>query len=158
MTTTTDCSQRQPLHRRDFIRAAAAAATASAAPFVARGRVLGANDRIGVGFIGCGHRSAAHAKSLEWLREQQKEAIEFVAFMDTYRPRLEQRRAALNKDAKVYRDYRELIADPAVDLEGPTASPMDIAYHTQTALIMGMLAYRAQKTAKFDAQKQEIVI
>jgi len=151
MTPTTDSARTSSFNRRDFVRAAATVTAVGAAPCVARGRVPGANDRIGVGFIGCGHRSAAHAKSLEWLREQQKEAIEFVAFMDTYRPRLQQRRDALNKQARSF-------LDTVRAGKGPTASPMDLAYHTQTALIMGMLAYRAQKTAKFDAQKQEIVL
>jgi hypothetical protein len=55
-------------------------------------------------------------------------------------------------------DFWKSFLDTVRAGKGPTASPMDLAYHTQTALIMGMLAFRAQKTAKFDAQKQEIVV
>ena len=39
-----------------------------------------------------------------------------------------------------------------------TLSPVDLAYYTQTALIMGMLALREGKTAKFDPQTETIVI
>ena len=52
------------LSRRAFLGAAAratAVATATAAfPLVSRGRVIGANDRIGVGFIGVGGRGSSH--------------------------------------------------------------------------------------------------
>ena len=41
---------------------------------------------------------------------------------------------------------------------GPTASPMDLAYHTQAALLMGMAAWRAGKTARFDALRESIVV
>ena len=39
-----------------------------------------------------------------------------------------------------------------------TYSPADLAYRTQTALIMGMLALREGKTARFDAAKEKIVL
>jgi len=39
-----------------------------------------------------------------------------------------------------------------------TQSPVNLAYYTQTALIMGMLALREGKTAKFDPQTETIVI
>ena len=39
-----------------------------------------------------------------------------------------------------------------------TASPMDLAYYVQTALQMGMLGLRAGRTAKFDLEKEQIVI
>src|SRR5439155_6270963 len=44
-------SPRTKSSRRQFLRQTAAA---TAAPGAAKGRVLGANDRINVGFIGCG--------------------------------------------------------------------------------------------------------
>ena len=39
-----------------------------------------------------------------------------------------------------------------------TFSPVDLAYRTQTALIMGMLSLRAGKTVRFDMDKQQIVL
>jgi len=35
---------------------------------------------------------------------------------------------------------------------------MDLAYHTQAALLMGMAAWRAGKTARFDALRESIVV
>ena len=39
-----------------------------------------------------------------------------------------------------------------------TASPMDLAYHVQTAMQMGMLGLRKGKVARFDAKKERIVL
>jgi len=39
-----------------------------------------------------------------------------------------------------------------------TNSPADLAYCTQTALLMGMASLRSGKTARFDASKEEIVV
>lgn len=39
-----------------------------------------------------------------------------------------------------------------------TLSDVDLAYYTQTGLIMGMLALREGKTAKFDPEKEKIII
>jgi len=38
-----------------------------------------------------------------------------------------------------------------------TLSPMDLAYHVQTALQMGMLSLRESEVARFDAQQERIV-
>ena len=59
------------INRRDFIQSAAKATAAlsllGAAPYVARGRVLGANDTIGVGFIGVGGRGSSHIATVRRL-------------------------------------------------------------------------------------------
>lgn len=39
-----------------------------------------------------------------------------------------------------------------------TYSPIDLAYRTQTALIMGMLAFRNGRTARFDTNREDIVL
>jgi len=76
--------------------------------------VLGANERLGIGFIGCGGRSGAHFQAIHWLKTQGKEPVEIVASCDVYRPRLKQRVEGYG--GKAYMDYRELLADPAVDV------------------------------------------
>ncbi len=103
------------LTRRRFLReagsiAAAGMATASFVPSTARG----ANDRIGVGFIGCGGRSGAHFQAVHWLKTQGNEAVEIVAACDAYRPRLKHRVEGYG--GKAYMDHRELLADPDVDV------------------------------------------
>jgi predicted dehydrogenase len=103
------------LTRRQFIRRTSAAA---AAAYVLAGTsaqpVRGANERIGVGFIGCGGRSGAHFEAVHWLKTQAKEPVDIVAASDLYRPRLQQR--AQGYGAKAYADYHELLADPKVDV------------------------------------------
>ena len=104
------------VNRREFLRTTAgvAAATAVAAPYVARGQVLGANSRINIGFIGTGGRAQAHFGILKWLKEQGKRPIEVVAVCDAYRPRMQ--RAAARFKAKGFMDYRALLAEKGVDL------------------------------------------
>lgn len=104
--------------RRELVRrggALAAAAALTPAPAVARGRrQAGPNERLGVGFIGCGGRSGAHMQALHWLRTDGGEALDLVAFCDVYGPRL--RAAASAYGGKAYTDYRRLLEDPAVDI------------------------------------------
>jgi predicted dehydrogenase len=104
--------------RRAFIgrTAATLAAGLVVAPYVnTRGQVLGANDRIGIGFIGAGGRAEAHMHMVRHLRNETKEPLELVAVCDAYRPRRERRKNEFGI-AKAYAGHRELLADPDVDL------------------------------------------
>ncbi|MDX9975801.1 MAG: Gfo/Idh/MocA family oxidoreductase [FCB group bacterium] len=102
--------------RRDFLRAAgvAAATVAGTRAFAqAPATAAGANDRIGVGVIGCGGRGNAHLGTLRKLKEAGDDTFEIVAVSDVYRPRLN--KAADEYKVKGYMDHRELLADPNVD-------------------------------------------
>jgi predicted dehydrogenase len=105
------------LNRRQFIRRAGTAAAAvtvggvSAKPAV--GRTSGANERIGVGFVGCGGRSNAHLKTVHYLKSKGAN-VEIVAACDAYRPRMQ--KVVEGYKAKGYTDHRELLADPNVDV------------------------------------------
>src|SRR5271166_3373875 len=81
------------LTRRQFIGATAGrcavAAVATAFPFVSRGRVIGANDRIGVGFIGVGGRGGSHIATVNNLI-QAGEKLQIVAVNDVFRYRLDE--------------------------------------------------------------------
>ncbi|HID78053.1 MAG TPA: Gfo/Idh/MocA family oxidoreductase [Planctomycetaceae bacterium] len=101
--------------RRRFLRTAAAAgAVGLASRLTAMGQESrGANDMIGVGFIGCGGRAGAH---MSIINQFHKEGIARpVAVCDVYRPRLE---AASRKcgGAKMYNAHEELLEDPNVDV------------------------------------------
>ena len=102
--------------RRDFLHSTAKAAAAlslfSAAPFVARGRVLGANDTIGLGFIGVGGRGSSHVNTVKQLIAEGAK-VKIVAVNDVYRHRLDER--AKVTGAKAYMRHRDLLADPNVD-------------------------------------------
>jgi predicted dehydrogenase len=104
------------LSRRHFIQSAATATAAmgvlNAAPFVARGRVLGANDQLGIGFIGVGGRGSSHLGTVGRLIGEG-EKVKIVAVCDAYRYRLEE--AAKAVGAKGYMKHTELLADANVD-------------------------------------------
>ena len=103
--------------RRQFLQRSAAAigVAGGALPQIATGNVKGANDRIGIGFIGAGGRSGAHMRMTAYLRDKEKMPIDLVAVCDVYRPRMEAKKAQY-KMPKGYDDHRELLADPDVDL------------------------------------------
>jgi predicted dehydrogenase len=102
--------------RRQFLQSAAAATTAASlfsVPHVLAEETKGANDRIGVGFIGTGGRCRAHMSVVNRFRKQG--VTQPVAVCDVYRPRLE---AASKRTggAKMYMKHEELLADPNVDV------------------------------------------
>jgi predicted dehydrogenase len=119
--------------RREFItKAGAAAATlttfantapaqsnSSAArlprPTVANQRVIGANDRINIGFVGCGGRMKTHIDYLA-RRAKEKGDIQLVAVCDIYDKRKQQARERAGVDEKsVHHDYQELCARADID-------------------------------------------
>jgi len=102
--------------RRAFLRAGAAAGAAAVAArtvTVLGQDARGANERIGVGFIGTGGRSRAHQGIVQGLKKQG--IAEPVAVCDVYRPRLEEASKRLG-GVTMYMEHEKLLADPAVDV------------------------------------------
>ena len=87
--------------RRTFLAAATAASYS---------RILGANDRVQVGFIGYGLIGAQHVFDFK----NQKD-VDMVAMSETHQPRLEQGIAAMGGKAKAYPDFRKLLDDKSVE-------------------------------------------
>jgi predicted dehydrogenase len=102
--------------RRDFLKAttvsAAAAGVLRPAFTIAAEGAKGANDRIGVGFIGTGGRCQAHIDIVMALKAQGR--CEPVAVCDIYGPRVQA--AARRTGGKIYRNFKDLLADPRVDV------------------------------------------
>ncbi len=69
-------------------------------------RVMGANDRVQVGFIGYGLIGAQHLYDFK----NQKD-VDMAALSETYQPRLEAGIAACGGNAKPYKDFRKLLDD-----------------------------------------------
>jgi predicted dehydrogenase len=113
-----------PVTRRQMIAAATAASY---------GRISGANDRVGVGFVGYGLIGAQHVFDFK----NQKD-VDMVAMSDTYQPRMEQGIAACGGKAKGYRDFRKLLDDK--DVQAVVVSTPD-HWHC----LMAMMACAAGK-------------
>ncbi len=94
------------ISRRSFVKTTAAFAGLSA---LSAGRVLGANDRVGVGLIGFGLIGRIHARS--FLAQPD---VDVVAISDTYQPRLEAGLELAGTRAKGYGDFRRLLEDKNV--------------------------------------------
>ena len=103
-------------NRRQFLGqglAAGAAAAVALSPGTAasRERAPGANERIGIGFIGTGGRCRAHINIVNDFKKQG--LVEPVAVCDVYGPRVQE--AAKRTGGTIYRNHKELLADPRVD-------------------------------------------
>ena len=68
-------------------------------------RVLGANDRVQVGFIGCGIIARRHLRDFKALSD-----VDIAATCDAYLPRAEQCVADFNPRAKAHQDFRRISA------------------------------------------------
>ncbi|MFN3323443.1 MAG: Gfo/Idh/MocA family protein [Bryobacteraceae bacterium] len=95
--------------RRYFMGALSAAAAT---------RVVGANDRVQVGFIGYGLIGGQHVHDFKNQRD-----ADLAAMSDTYQPRLEQGVAACGGNAKAYPDFRNLLDDK--DIQAVVVSTPD---------------------------------
>src|SRR5690242_6838549 len=71
------------VNRRDFLSTTAAGVGALSLTAASASRVLGANDRIGVAFIGTGGRCQAHIKVISDFKKQNKGAAP-VAVCDVW--------------------------------------------------------------------------
>jgi predicted dehydrogenase len=73
-------------------------------------RVLGANERLGIGFIGYGLIGKRHVADFKRERD-----VDLVALAEAHRARLEEGTAALGDGAKSYGDFRKLLDDKRVN-------------------------------------------
>jgi predicted dehydrogenase len=115
-------STNSPLDRRGFLKsvsatgltlaAATSAIAAKTASKMSGGRVVGANDRINIGVIGCGGRGSYVADAFHDFGKKNN-ACQIVAACDVYEKR--KKKVALKFDVKGYRDYRELLNQSDVD-------------------------------------------
>jgi|SoiMethySBSTD1v2_1073268.scaffolds.fasta_scaffold10798_2 predicted dehydrogenase len=97
------------ISRRAFVSASAASIVATAA---SANRVIGANNRLRVGIIGCGGLAqGAHIPSL--MRMKEADNVEIVAVCDVYQKRLDQ--AAATTGAAPVKDYRAVLDSKDVD-------------------------------------------
>ena len=97
----------QGLTRRTFVKTAAAAAGLTA---LSASRVLGANERIGVGIIGFGLIGRIHTRSF-----MAQPDVRIAAVADTYQPRRDEAAQLVGGNLPKYRDFRRLLENKDVD-------------------------------------------
>jgi len=114
--------ERKGLTRREFLKAAGVTAAGmvvsslatSPAFSLAPPRVLGANDRIRIGYIGVGGQGVSHMHTT--LSMAQDLNLELVAVCDVWDKRIAHAQGVANLPAsKAYHDYRKLLEDKDVD-------------------------------------------
>jgi predicted dehydrogenase len=129
--------------RRSFLKktATAAAATVATSPLFktpvygqttapSTGRVIGANDRIVVAFVGVGSQGMAHVKSQKAHASENN--IVPAAVCDVYQKRLQAAKQFLDlKDADAFGDHRKLLERK--DIDAITVATVD-NWHAQVAI------------------------
>ncbi len=93
------------LSRRTLVGGAAAFLSAASSL-----RVLGANERIGVGFIGYGLIGKRHV-----LDFKEQPDVDILGVAEAHRGRLEEARALIGGGVKGHADFRRLLDDRAID-------------------------------------------
>jgi predicted dehydrogenase len=96
-----------PISRRDFAKTAAAASAAAA---LGSRSLLGANDRINIGLIGCGDRSMQL-----WPIFLKQPEVNPVAVCDVYEPYIARAAAAAGNKVKTFGDFRRLLEIKEID-------------------------------------------
>jgi len=97
--------------RRDFLARETGAVAAFAC--ATGGRVLGANDRINIAFIGCGMQFLSLVEMFKRRREQRND-VHISAVCDVWQPRLDNGMKQSGAE-KAYRDYREILRRKDID-------------------------------------------
>jgi predicted dehydrogenase len=138
------------MKRRNFVRTMAAASAVTAA---SSSRVLGANDRINVGLIGCGGRGTFDTRLIRANPEDRKamsrggepdprigdkpRGVEVTGLCDVWQQRID-RAKQWAPDAKEFTDFRKLLDDKDIDV-------VVIATQDQWHVPMAILACEAGK-------------
>jgi predicted dehydrogenase len=122
------------LTRRALLSAGAGAAASLTAASYAR--VLGANERVGVGFIGFGLIGKRHV-----LDFQAESDVNMVAMAETHKGRLDEAISVMGSQAKSYGDFRKLLDDADVDAVVASTPDHWHALHTMMACAAGKDVY-----------------
>jgi predicted dehydrogenase len=102
----------EQINRRDFIKRAAvgSAGISLAMSGAGTGGVLGANDRIRLGLIGCGRQGVSN------MQYFMKQGVEVAAVCDVYEPNLQRGLGAAGGKAKALKDLRQVLDDKEIDV------------------------------------------
>src|SRR5579875_2729615 len=122
---------KQPVNRRNFLKTTAAGASALALTAASYAKVIGANDKIRIGFLGVGGRCQQHIDVILQMQKEGK-AVVPVAVCDVWDGQSVKnvikgrglypsaQRCGLKEDDKehVVKDYRRILDSKDVDVVG----------------------------------------
>src|SRR5262245_11868604 len=98
------------MKRRQFIKSVASTAALVSTNALSAERVLGANDRVRVGLIGCGGRGMTVARLMRDVPN-----VEFAAVCDVYSPSAARAKEWAGADCKAFKDFRQLLEQKEID-------------------------------------------
>lgn len=130
-------NESQPVSRRLFLGASAAAVTAASLPAKSYARVIGANDRIRIGFIGAGHIAQEHFQACKKIKD--KDNLEFLGVCDCWEARAAKGASLMETDSSV--DYRHLLDNKNIDYVVISTPEHQHAQMTLDALDAGKSVY-----------------
>jgi predicted dehydrogenase len=101
----------EQINRRDFFKrtAVGSVSLSLAMSGAGAGSVVGANDRIRLGLIGCGRQGVSN---MEYFIKQ---GVEVAAVCDVYEPNLQKGLKAAGGKAKALKDFRQVLDDKEID-------------------------------------------
>ncbi len=98
------------MKRRDFIKSTISNTAVISTTAISYQKILGANDRVRVGLIGCGGRGTQVAKLMLAVP-----GVEYSALCDVYLPNTETAKSWAGAGAKTFQDFRKLLEQKDVD-------------------------------------------
>lgn len=105
------------MDRRNFVRGSISGAATFAAAATIPGKVLGANDKLRIGIVGCGGRGNFLMEQV--LRSAATQNVEIVALCDVWSVNLERTAGSLARrqqtPARQFRRYMDLLSMPDLD-------------------------------------------
>ncbi|MFO1022186.1 MAG: Gfo/Idh/MocA family oxidoreductase [Planctomycetales bacterium] len=99
------------LSRRNFLAVSGASVGSVALSAASYARVIGANDRIRIGFLGAGGMANAHMNACKAIKE--KDNLEFLGVADCWKTRADQGGGKMGCPA--YTDYRAVLDNKEID-------------------------------------------
>jgi predicted dehydrogenase len=102
----------EQINRRDFIKRTGVSAAGLSLALSSAGtrKVLGANDKIRLGLIGCGRQGRDDMVNF------MKQGVEVAAVCDVYDPNLQKGLEAAGGKARAVKDFRQVLDDREIDL------------------------------------------
>ncbi len=149
-------SSKTPINRRTFIQTGTAAG-AMAMTAKSYAQVSGANDRLRMGFIGCGGMAGGHLKTM--LKIKDSENVDLVAVNDVYTKRAQGFQDKIKEaggDATLHNSYQDMLAREDIDYVLIATPEHSHAYITLEALDAGKHVY-VEKPMTHDIKEAQAV-